>query len=224
MFRQAWKTCRSCSPASDSMCADSPARRRLAGCTVSPRASSTRVTGSWASQCISRSGCSARSSRAIATSRSAWPRPIGLETNSARARPGQRPAPAAGGGVAGAQEVADAGVEAHGIARVGRVARALEGAPASTRRWRRGRARQIANGRIAVLGAVDDEGRHLDGGQQLGQRRGAATPSSTVRDQDVRRRLQRPRPRRRPAAWSSAARGRSRRRRTRGSRGSAPRQ
>ena len=42
-----------------------------------PRA--PRVTGCWASQSISRSGCSRRSSRAIATSRRAWPRPIGEE-------------------------------------------------------------------------------------------------------------------------------------------------
>ena len=35
--RNAWKTCRSCWPASDSMCADSPASARAAGCSRSPR-------------------------------------------------------------------------------------------------------------------------------------------------------------------------------------------
>ena len=46
--------------------------------------------GSWASQSICRSGCRRRSSRAIATSRWAWPRPIGEETNRARGRPSGR--------------------------------------------------------------------------------------------------------------------------------------
>ena len=42
-------------------------------------ASSTAVTGCWASQSISRSGWSLRSSSAIAASRWAWPSPIGDE-------------------------------------------------------------------------------------------------------------------------------------------------
>ena len=44
------------------------------------------VTGCWASQSISRSGCSLRSSPAIATSRWACPSPIGEEMYSARLR------------------------------------------------------------------------------------------------------------------------------------------
>ena len=52
----------------------------LAGWIRSPRASSTAVTGCCASQSISRSGWSLRSSSAIAASRWAWPRPIGEET------------------------------------------------------------------------------------------------------------------------------------------------
>ena len=48
-----------------------------AGWTRSPAAPSTAVTGSWASQSICRSGCSVRSSSAIARSRRAWPSPIG---------------------------------------------------------------------------------------------------------------------------------------------------
>ena len=59
---------------------------RDAGCTRSPAASRTRVTGCCASQSISRSGAAVRSSVAIATSRRAWPRPIGEERYSARRR------------------------------------------------------------------------------------------------------------------------------------------
>ena len=44
------------------------------------------MTGCWASQSISRSGWSLRSSSAIATSRCAWPSPIGEEMYSARFR------------------------------------------------------------------------------------------------------------------------------------------
>ena len=86
MRRTAWKACRSCSADSDSMWPDSFASSALAGWIRSPRASSTFVTGCWASQSISRSGCSVRSSSAIATSRCAWPRPIGEEMYSARRR------------------------------------------------------------------------------------------------------------------------------------------
>src|SRR4029077_17711710 len=43
--RQAWKQCRSCSEASLSMWADSPARNPLAGWMRSPRAASTWVAG-----------------------------------------------------------------------------------------------------------------------------------------------------------------------------------
>jgi hypothetical protein len=56
------------------------ASHRDAGCTHSPRSASTRVTGSWVSQSISRSGCRARSSSAISRSRRTWPRPIGEQT------------------------------------------------------------------------------------------------------------------------------------------------
>ena len=79
MRRQAWKQCRSCSADSDSMWRDSLASSALSGWIRSPSPSSTRVTGFWASQSISRSGCSRRSSRAMATSRWACPSPIGDE-------------------------------------------------------------------------------------------------------------------------------------------------
>ena len=86
MRRIAWKQCRSCSADSLSTWCDSLARNALAGWIRSPRASSTAVTGCWASQSISRSGWSLRSSSAIATSRCAWPSPIGEEMYSARFR------------------------------------------------------------------------------------------------------------------------------------------
>ena len=79
MRRQAWKQWRSCSADSDSMWLDSFASSALSGWIRSPSASSTRVTGFWASQSISRSGTSRRSSFAIATSRCACPSPIGEE-------------------------------------------------------------------------------------------------------------------------------------------------
>ena len=56
MRRMAWNACRSCSAHSSSMWADSLASHADAGCTRSPAASSTAVTGCWASQSISRSG------------------------------------------------------------------------------------------------------------------------------------------------------------------------
>ena len=59
MRRIAWNACRSCSADSLSMCLLSLARKRLAGWMRSPSASSTRVTGSCASQSISRSGSQA---------------------------------------------------------------------------------------------------------------------------------------------------------------------
>ena len=148
MFRHAWKTWRSCSPASDSMCADSPARSRLAGWTCSPRASSTRVTGSCASQSISRSGWSARSSRAIATSRREWPRPIGLETNSARRGRAIARAPRPAHWAAAPRgSRGQPGSYRTGSRAPGAVARALEGARAPSRRSPRGRARRARDGR-----------------------------------------------------------------------------
>ena len=79
MRRIAWNALRSCSDDSAVMCADSEASSALSGWIRSPCASSTAVTGCWASQSISRSGWSLRSSSAIATSRWACPRPIGEE-------------------------------------------------------------------------------------------------------------------------------------------------
>ena len=99
--RRAWKACRSCSPASRSMCATSLASDALAGWIVSPRCRSTVVTGSCASQSISRPGTCRRSSSAIATSRQACPRPIGDDTNNARfGRTTPRRQVVAGGGAA----------------------------------------------------------------------------------------------------------------------------
>ena len=117
--RTAWNTATSCSPASDSMCALSLASHREAGCTRSPRSASTRVTGSWVSQSISRSGCRARSSSAIARSRRTWPEPD-------RRADVQRTAPAVAGAAPGTLalrlrgdrfgEVADQPVRQYGFA------------------------------------------------------------------------------------------------------------
>ena len=82
--RSIWNAWSACSPASPSTPAASGARSALAGWTSSPHASSRVVTGGCASQWTSRPGTSRRSSRAIATSRQAWPSPIGDETSSAR--------------------------------------------------------------------------------------------------------------------------------------------
>src|SRR4051794_12312955 len=77
--RNIWNACRACSPASASTCAASGASCSLAGWTRSPQAASSVVSGGCASQCTSRPGTWRRSSRAMATSRQAWPRPIGEE-------------------------------------------------------------------------------------------------------------------------------------------------
>ena len=82
--RIASNACSCCPSDSATMWRDSFARCRLAGWMCSPAASRTRVTGSCASQSIVSPGWSRRSSCTIATSRQAWPRPIGDETYSAR--------------------------------------------------------------------------------------------------------------------------------------------
>jgi len=69
----------------------------LAGWIRSPRASRTDVTGLWASQSISSPGTRARRASAIATSRRAWPRPIGEEMYSARCDPARARVHAHGG-------------------------------------------------------------------------------------------------------------------------------
>ena len=82
--RSIWNACSACSPASASTCSASGASSALAGWTVSPQASSSVVSGGCASQWTSSPGTARRSSRAIATSRQAWPSPIGEESSSAR--------------------------------------------------------------------------------------------------------------------------------------------
>ncbi len=108
------------------MWADSLASCALAGCTCSPSASSTRVTGSCASQSISRSGCRRRSSWAIATSRRACPSPIGEETNSARRRRERPRVQVRAGGLRAAGELAQEPVDLDGVAGLGAVAGAFE--------------------------------------------------------------------------------------------------
>ena len=86
---------------------------------------STFVTGCWASQSISRSGCSLRSSSAIATSRWAWPSPIGEEMYSARLRRDFPRAQRRGGG-AGLTKSRRSRLTLTGSRTCGQVARALE--------------------------------------------------------------------------------------------------
>ena len=119
-----------CSPAVRSRCPDSEARPPLAGCTRSPAASSAAVSGCCASQSISSPGTSARSSRAIAMSRRAWPRPIGEDTKSARrGAGGARVQRRCSGRRAPSTRAAKSSISTftlHGVARVGPVARPLE--------------------------------------------------------------------------------------------------
>jgi hypothetical protein len=98
---------RSCSADSRSMWVDSLVSQALAGWMRSPSASRTRVTGSWASQSISRPGTSRRSSRAMARSRRAWPSSMGEDRY--RARLGRRRARGPGAGGRGRPDPGDVG-------------------------------------------------------------------------------------------------------------------
>ncbi len=202
--RHAWKQCRSCSADSDSKWPDSLARCALAGWIRSPRASSTDVTGCCASQSISRSGCSLRSSSAIATSRCAWPRPIGDETNSARLR---RPSAAApeGGGRQRAGEVAEQQVDLHRVARLRQVARSLERDERAAGRLRERGALRVRTDQVGV--AVDHEHRTPDAGAGVAE---ALEPAERDRATRVGERLgvglQRPADGSPRSASSSAAR------------------
>ena len=90
MRRSAWKQCRSCSADSDSMWLDSLARcraRRMDALALRLEDPGDRILGEPVDL---ESGCRRRSSRAIATSRCAWPSPIGEETYRARGQPSGR--------------------------------------------------------------------------------------------------------------------------------------
>ncbi len=162
--RIAWKQCRSCSADSLSMWRDSFARNPLAGWIRSPRASSTAVTGCWASQSISRSGWSLRSSSAIAASRCAWPSPIGDEMKSARLRRDLPRTQRRGGGGRG-DEVAQEQVDLDRVAGVGEMARPLEDDELAARELREPRAGSARP--HGVVASVDDEHRALDPGEKL---------------------------------------------------------
>ena len=173
------------------MCADSPASSALAGCTRSPRSSSTAVTGCWASHSISRSGCSLRSSSAIATSRRAWPRPIGEEMYSARlARAGAAlPAPRRRGR---AQEVAQQQVDLDGVAPGGHVPGVLERHQRAVRHLRQRLPLRVRAHEIQI--AVDHERGAGDARARLAHRlaRGQPEPARGVR-QHLRVGVERPR-------------------------------
>ena len=174
--RIAWKQWRSCSADSLSTWRDSLARWALAGWMRSPRASSTSVTGCCASQSISRSGCSRRSSSAIAASRWACPRPIGDEMYSARLRRGHRPRVQRRGGGGGADELAQQQVDLDGVAHVRAVAGALEQHEVAAGRL--GERDPAARAGDRVVGALDHEHRAADA---RAQRRGPRPrPSSSI--------------------------------------------
>ena len=169
--------------------------------------SSTAVTGCWASQSISRSGCSSRSSSAIATSRWAWPSPIGEETYSARLRRELRPAAtAARRRRPGRRSPAGSRLTRTGSRSCGAVAGPLE------RHQDRAQGSAVATAGAARAGqcrpgAVDHQRRAPD--------LGAAAPSVSPRRQPLgvdaaqdrlRVGLQAPADARPRSAWSSAAR------------------
>ena len=112
---------------------------------LSARLEHAEVTGCCASQSISRSGCSLRSSSAIAMSRFAWPSPIGDEMNSARLRRdrprAQRPA-----GARRRDEVTQEQVDLHRVAGMRRVAGSVEADERASRQLREGGARRRASG------------------------------------------------------------------------------
>ena len=145
------------------MCEDSLASSALAGWMRSPSASSTRVTGSCASQSISRPGTSARSSRAIATSRCAWPKPIGEETYSARL--GRATGPRPRRRRPRLDEVTQDQVHLHRIAGLWVVARALERGQLGAQELGQRRAGRVCADR--VLGPVDHERSSADPRRQL---------------------------------------------------------
>ena len=125
MRRIASNTGSQCSPASDSMCAHSPASSALAGWTRSPRASSSAVAGDCASQSISRPG---RSTAQLARDREIAPGvpEADRRRHEERARRARGRAAARSRGGAGGTGLAQQQVDAHRIARVGRVAAALQ--------------------------------------------------------------------------------------------------
>ena len=105
--RMAWKACRSCSPTRTRCGRTRWPGSALAGWTRSPRASSTRVTGCWASQSISRSGWQARAARRRSRRRAGRGRGRSARRGTARACGRERPRRRRGGGPARAGEVAD---------------------------------------------------------------------------------------------------------------------
>src|SRR4051812_44514546 len=151
---------------------DSFARYALAGWIRSPSAASTLVTGNRASQSISRSGCSVRSSRANATSRWAWPSPIGDEMYQGALAPGAPARPyaplrAARGArrVRALGETAHQQVDLHRVARLGPVTGTLERDESSPDQLGEGRSRVVRTD--GVGGPMHDQDRAADPGREL---------------------------------------------------------
>ena len=158
MRRSAWKQWRSCSQASETKWADSLASHALAGWIRSPSASSTLVTGCWASQSIATSGRSRLSSLATATSRRACPSPIGDEIYSARLgrlRPRVQTCRAHGLPLDAVDEPLDQPVDLDRLTPVGQVAGALQHHQLATGQL--GQALAFRQRLAPVLRAVDHE-------------------------------------------------------------------
>src|SRR3954451_14253352 len=160
---------------------DSFARYALAGWIRSPSAASTLVTGNRASQSISRSGCRVRSSRANATSRWAWPSPIGDEMYQGALAPGAPARPyaplrAARGArrVRALGETAHQQVDLHRVARLGPVTGTLERDESSPDQLGEGRSRVVRTD--GVGGPMRDQDRAADPGRALAYARRVREP------------------------------------------------
>ena len=212
----------------------------MPGAPVRPAASSTRVTGSCASQRTRTSGCSVRSASTIARSRREWPRPIG-ELSTSTSLPAQGPGPVPWRGALGhdgrrgrpawttrggihtgrhpRDEPVDLVVDDDGVAHRGGVP-----APSSTTMKPRAPRRSARRRRPNAPGPHCRAARAPDTSRPRAPRRGRWARRRRARgDRTCSRQGSAGRPRaptRRPphAAGSSAARGTSGRRRTRRSR------
>ena len=161
MCRIAWNACRSCSPASSSMWADSLASNAEPGWTCSPRALEhrrDRVLGEPVDLRGRGGACGAR--RRSPTSRRAWPSPIGereverpLRTPAARTQ--EHGGDAGRGRSAGRRSCSMQPVDDDRVAPVGTVAAPVDGDQLAAGQFGEGHAGRVRAD--AVLVAVDDE-------------------------------------------------------------------
>ena len=151
------------------------------------------MTGCCASQSISRSGCRRRSSSAIATSRRAWPSPIGEEMNSARLPRAAARAPTRRRRLARQTKSRSSRLTFTGSRAVGQVPGALEGDQLAAGGLRPARP-PAACGRTTVAVAVDHERRAAHPLARFGAGVSLARHAEPARGvgERLRRRLERP--------------------------------